>query len=304
MAISMLIRDDPSQYIHHDQLFKQLIPTFFAEFLDLFFPEVPPHIDYSTIKLLSEEMFTDLFEGESRRADIVIEVKLKGQDTIIIIHVEPQSYKQPDFNARMYQYFSLLYNKYRKPILPIAVFSYDDIKFEPSKFEISFPFFHVLTFNFLKLELRKMNWRHYIDSNNPVAAALISKMGYSEMEKVQVKREFLRMLVKMEVNPAKMELINGFFETYLSLNESEEKELMEEIKQLNRDEAEQILKLPNSWKEKGIKEGIEKGIEKGKLEEKREVAIGMLREGLPIALISKLTKLGYEEIEHLKNSFK
>ncbi len=39
------------------------------------------------------------------------------------------------------------------------------------------------------------------------------------------------MLVKMEINPAKAELINGLFETYLSLNESEEEELMEEIKQ-------------------------------------------------------------------------
>ena len=38
-------------------------------------------------------------------------------------------------------------------------------------------------------------------------------MGYSEKEKVQV---------KMELNPAKAELINGFFEIYLLLMEKEE----------------------------------------------------------------------------------
>lgn len=43
-----------------------------------------------------------------------------------------------------------------------------------------------------------MNWRNYIHSNNPATTALISKMGYKEKEKVQVKKEFLRMLVKME----------------------------------------------------------------------------------------------------------
>jgi hypothetical protein len=48
------------------------------------------------------------------------------------------------------------------------------------------------------LELRKMDWRDYIYSNNPVAAALISKMGYTDKERVRVKKEFLRMLVKME----------------------------------------------------------------------------------------------------------
>jgi hypothetical protein len=55
---------------------------------------------------LSEELFTDLIEGETRRVDIVIEARLKENDTLIVIHVEPQSYVQPEFQKRMYQYFS------------------------------------------------------------------------------------------------------------------------------------------------------------------------------------------------------
>jgi predicted transposase/invertase (TIGR01784 family) len=118
-------------------------------------------------------------------------------------------------------------------------------------------------------------------------------MGYSRTERVLVKKEFLRMLVK--INPAKMELINGFFETYLTLNESEEKVLMEEIKQLNPDESEQILKLPNSWVEKGLKEGIQKGESEGK----RKIALNMLKEGLSIELIVRVTNLDYTEIEKI-----
>lgn len=149
-----------------------------------------------------------------------------------------------------------------------------------------------------------MNWRHYLESNNPVAAALMSKMGYTERERVQVKKEFLRMLVKLEVTPAKAELINGFFETYLTLNESEEKELMEEIKQLDHDEAKQIFKLPNSWREKGIEQGIEigieEGIEKGLHEGKRKVAFEMLKEGVAVEFIAKVTGLDIAEISDLK----
>jgi hypothetical protein len=292
MLVSTLVRENSSQYIHHDQLFKQLIHTFFSEFLEVFFPEVYHHVDFSAMKPLSEEMFTDLIEGESRRADIVIETNLKGDDTLIIIHVEPQSYVQSDFHERMYQYFSLLYHKYRKPILPIAVFSYYEDRNEPSEFNLSFPFFHVLSFQFLTLPLRKLNWRQYIKSNNPVAAALLSKMGYTDIEKVQVKKEFLRMLVNMELNPAKSELINGFFETYLKLNESEETELMEEIKQLDKDELEQILKLPNSWREEGRQEGEH--------EAQRKITLNLLKEGLPIELIERATNLDFAEIEKLK----
>src|SRR5579875_2683797 len=83
------------------------------------------------------------------------------------------------------------------------------------------------------VDLRKLNWRRDIHINNPVAAALLSKMGYTEKERVLVKKEFLRMLARMEINPAKMELIVGFYETYLSLTKSKKNKLMEEIKQLN-----------------------------------------------------------------------
>lgn len=53
-----------------------------------------------------------------------------------------------------------------------------------------------------------------------MAAALLSKMGFREEEKVLVKLEFLRLLARLKLDPARMELITGFFETYLKLNGS------------------------------------------------------------------------------------
>ncbi len=212
MKLATIVREqtETSEYTNHDLLFKDLIQTFFKEFIAVFFPDVHRHIDYHHTTLLSEEVHTDLHQGDTRRLDIVVETKLKGEDSVIIIHVEPQSYVQRNFHERMFHYYSLLYNKYRKPIVPIAVFSYDETRDEQDTFTIAFPFFHVLTFNFLKLELRKKNWRNYIQSNNPAAAALLSKMGYSSDERIEVKKEFLRMLVRMQLNPAKEYLIYGF----------------------------------------------------------------------------------------------
>lgn len=242
MLVSLIReQDETSTYTHHDQLFKELIHTFFEEFLEAFFPEVYNSIDFSSIHPLTGETFTDLHEGESRTADIVIEAKVKHQDTIIIIHIEPQSYQQTNFHERMYMYFSLLYNKYRKPILPIAIFTYDNVGNEKNEFHIQFPFFDVLSFRFLTLPLRKMNWRQYIQSDNPVAAALLSKMGFHEDERIQVRKEFLRMLVRMKLNPAKERYIYGFFESYLKFNEVEEEILVNGVKNLDKDEAMKIM---------------------------------------------------------------
>ena len=287
-----------SRYTDHDQLFKELIHTFFAEFLELFFPEVHKYIDFSAIRPLSEEVFTDLLGGESRRADIVIEATLKGEETILIIHVEPQSYYQANFHERMYLYFSLLYNKYRKPILPIAVFKYDKNYNEKNEFSMSFPFFHVLSFQFLTLTLRKLRWRDFIHSNNPVAAALLCKMGFTEAERVEVKKEFLRMLVRMQLDPARQRLIYGFFERYLKLTDEEEKVLMQEVNKLDPELASKIMELPISYEERGK----EIGKEIGRNEEKREIAKKMILKGLSPNLIAKVTGLSHEDIKVLSKS--
>ncbi|MGG4472291.1 DUF4351 domain-containing protein, partial [Heyndrickxia faecalis] len=155
------------------------------------------------------------------------------------------------------------------------------------------------------------NWRNYIRSDNPVAAALLSKMGYTEKERVQVKLEFLRMLARMELDPAKMRLLYGFFDYYLKLNEKEEAEVMENIKMLDPDEAEQVLKLPNSYfdrgykkgKEEGREEGIEIGVEKGREEgeEKlRRFIVNLLKNQVDVKAIAQASGLSEDEIMKIK----
>src|SRR5699024_11883 len=148
-------------------------------------------------------------------------------------------------------------------------------------------------FNFLILELlKKRNWRDYIKSDNPVAAALLSKMGYAEEDKVEVKKEFLKMLIRMELDPAKSKFLHDFFETYLKLNEEEEEELMKEMK--HSDHADAMLELTNSWEERGMKKGKEEG--------KKEIALELLKEGSSVEFVAKVTRLDAEEVKELKKT--
>ena len=139
--------------------------------------------------------------------------------------------------------------------MPIAVFSYDTIHEEPNSFRLAFPFLDVLQFHFYKLELKQRNWREYIQNDNPVAAALLSKMGYAQEEKVRVKVEFIRMLTRMQLDPARMKLLIGFFETYLKLNETEENKFEAELNMLEPREASKVIELTTSWHERGRAEG-------------------------------------------------
>lgn len=290
-------RSDGTNYTHHDQLFKRLIHTFFEEFIEVFFPDVHAHIKYQDIKPLSEEVFTDLHDGFSKRLDIVIEAKYKETDALIIIHIEPQSYHQKIFPEKMYHYFNLLYNRYRVPIIPIAVFSYNEKRIESNQFKIDFPFITPITFNFLKLELNRLNWRDYLIADNPAALALLSNMDYTKKERVKVKIEFLRLFANLNVDSSRQRLIYGFFERYLKLNDEEEERLMGEIDKLDLVEKDKIMELPISYEEKGKEIGRKEGLKKGRM----EVAKEMLNEGLSIDLITRVTHLSKDEVLKLRD---
>src|SRR5699024_2408716 len=101
----------------------------------------------------------------------------------------------------------------------------------------------ILRFNYRTLHLKKLSWRKFTKQGNPVAAALLSKMGYSKNERAQVKVEFLRMLTTLQINKEEQTLLMHFFETYLKLTEKEEEEVMEEIKKFK--EADKIYEIIN-----------------------------------------------------------
>ena len=78
-------------------------------------------------------------------------------------------------------------------------------------------------------------------------------MGFNREEKVKVKLEFMRMLARLKLDPARTELLGGFFEAYLKLNREEERQFYLELDKLTGKEAASIMQITTSWHEKGIK---------------------------------------------------
>lgn len=107
----------------HDRLFKELLSTFFLEFLQLFLPEVASSIEPESIRFLPQEYFADLTTGEDKVIDLLVEVQQAGAAVGFLVHVEAQSYVEQDFARRMFFYFARLYQKYLQRVYPIVVFS-------------------------------------------------------------------------------------------------------------------------------------------------------------------------------------
>ena len=268
--------------INHDRLFKELLTTFFVEFLELFFPSVLEYLDSDSIQFVNTEVFSDLTQGEKSILDIVALAEFQEQDYSFLIHIENQASNAPEFNRRMFRYFCSLFLKYDRPIYPIVVFSYDSPKRQDvSDFTIDFPDKQVLKFDYQVVQLNRLNWRDFLKQKNPIAAALMAKMRIDSEDRAKVKAECLRLMVSLKLNPAKIQLISGFVDSYLRLNSQEESVFQSELSTMGLEEKEQIMQITTSWEEKG------------RLQEKLEIALRQLNR--------KLGSLSEETTERIKS---
>ena len=91
-----------------------------------------------------------------------------------MIHIEAESGARPKFNQRMFRYFARLDEKLDLPIYPIVIFSYYSPKtVAVNNYQINFPDFQVLKFNYQVVQLNQLNWRDFLARQNPVASALM-----------------------------------------------------------------------------------------------------------------------------------
>lgn len=124
----------------------------------------------------------------------------------------------------------------------------------------------------------------------------MAKMKIAKKDRAKVKAQCLRLLVTLQLNPAKTRLISKFVDTYLRLNMKEEKAFQAEIDKLGMVQKEQIMETLTSWEERGL----EKGREQGREQERQTIALNLLRKNLPLEMIAEVTGLTIEQLQTLQ----
>jgi len=98
------------EVIDHDRLFKELLTTFFVEFVQGFLPDVAAYLNPESIEFLDKEVFTDITEGKRYESDIVVKARFQGRETFFLLIVENQSTPQSGFPSRMRSRFRGLWS--------------------------------------------------------------------------------------------------------------------------------------------------------------------------------------------------
>ncbi len=285
--------------VDHDRLFKELLTTFFVEFIELFFPTVRSYLEPDSLTFLDKEVFTDVTAGAKYETDVLAKIKFAEQDSYFLIHLENQSYSQADFGKRMFRYFSRLHEKFDLPIYPIVVFSFNQPKTpQESSYSIEFQDLKVLEFNYRVVQLNQLKWSDYIEMSNPIASGLIALMAMKPEERPFVKLQSLQLLASLKLNPAEIQLVSGFIDSYLKLNTTEQQIFEQEIDKIDPERREIVMEVMGNW----IEIGLNKGLKQGREEEIERVVLRLLQRKigtLEFPVEEKIKTLSIEQLEDL-----
>jgi len=244
-----------------DQLFKALLRAFLKELVELFFPLVAQRIDFKQVEFIDKELFTDLADGNRREPDMIAKVNtVEGEHEILLIHCEIQSRREQDFPFRMYEYYSLIRQRYKLPVYPIVIYlsagtgGLHEEYYNETVFDEEF-----LHFRYHAVGLPDLSADDYLERANPLAAALSALMRSDKWSKVRHKLLSLQQIAVSEIDDARRSLLANVIESFLPLSARDEVE----FKELAATESEEVLEMISIYEERGIQQGIEQGIQQG-----------------------------------------
>jgi len=262
----------------HDQLFKQLLRAFFAEFLRLFDPDTAAALDLDTLDFRDTEAFTDIPQGERRTADLVVQVRTRtGAPRLVLIHVEIQRERKARFPWRMWQYYALLRQREDLPVIPIALVLYrgrEGIALEEYT-EAVFGRTY-LAFRYLQISLPRLNAVEYARTGGALAVVMRLPRGREAQIGVHLAglRRVREALEAGQVDAARAFLLVNLIATYLPLSSNERSALQVQLEQQG-DTTLEATEL--TWADQMILQGRELGREEARAEALRETILRAAR---------------------------
>jgi hypothetical protein len=251
-------------HVDHDRLSKELGTVFFDELVGFTAPELAGDLEPGSAIFLDKQVFTDVTGGAKYEVDIAAKVRLRREDAYILVHIENQASAQPEFAKRMFRYFARLHESHGLPVYPIAIFSYKEPKTrQPSEYRVVVKDLSVLDFRFRAIQLNRLNWRDYLNSENPVATALMAQMNVAPKDRPKVKLECLRGFVKQGWDPARLRLLLGYVDSYLPLEGEQREQFNEGLNAAGLAEKEDVMEIVTSWEREGIAKGRREGLQEG-----------------------------------------
>jgi predicted transposase YdaD len=319
MVINIVL-EKPREYgtIDYDGLWKKLIYELFEEFVLYFLEDLYEEIDLrKKPEFLLQELFKEIMDEKKGKqvADQIVKVFLKsGEEKWVLIHIEVQGERDPDFSKRMFRYYYRIFDKYDRDVVAIALLTDAAKSFRPHVYHRS-SHGTKLTYEYNVYKFLDQNEMELLKSNNPFSIAVLAANYANEAKKDDEKRYlFKRKLIKLILQKtdypkeerriyvsALLYFIDYLLQIPIELTQRLRNEIILskeaiDLMYLDRENLPPTFgELKRLERKEGREEGRKEGIEKGK----REMAQKLLKEGVDAQVIMRASGLTREEVEKL-----
>jgi hypothetical protein len=128
----------------YDSPWKDILETYFQSALELCFPQIARQVDWSKgVQLLDKEFQKIVRRSElgRRNVDVLAQVwTIAGREQWVLLHVEVQAQRDPDFPRRMFDYYSRICQRYNRPVASLAILADAHPRWQPSAYEQEYNF--------------------------------------------------------------------------------------------------------------------------------------------------------------------
>jgi hypothetical protein len=168
-----------------DNPWKEAISLYFQPFMRFFFPNIEEEIDWDRgYEFLDQEFQQVVREAETGKAytDKLVKVwRRSGTEIWVLVHIEVQSQAQEEFAERMFIYNYRIYDRYKKPVVSLAILADEREAWRPDRYreelwgcsvELRFPTVKLLDYRERIEELE--------ESSNPFAVIVAAHLTTQE----------------------------------------------------------------------------------------------------------------------------
>jgi len=165
----------------YDSPWKDILETYFQSALELCFPQIARQINWAKgIQLLSKEFQKIVRRSEHgrRSVDVLVQVwSVAGPEQWVLLHVEVQAQRDPEFPRRMFDYYSRICQRYNRPVASLAILADAHPRWQPSAYEQALWNCKVrLEFPVVKLRDLAANEAQLLRNPNPFAIVVLAQI--------------------------------------------------------------------------------------------------------------------------------
>lgn len=256
----------------YDSPWKEALEVYFEPFLVLLFPAVHAVIDwhrpYESLDQEFQQFVKDAEVGK-RYTDKLFKVwRLNGEEAWILIHIEVQSQEESSFAERMFVYNYRCFDRYRQPVISLAVLGDDRSSWRPASYEYALAGCRMgIDFPIAKLLDYEAHWQVLEERHNPFAVMVMAHLktkattGEPQQRK-QWKWWLVRRLFEQGYSRDDVVELFRLVDWMMTLPSELEQEFKSELRQYQEErQMPYITSVERLAKEEGLQEGKRRLIE-------------------------------------------